>query len=160
MNGRGTGKPFLFEGLLSSIKRGKKKAGREEARIQRNHDVNRPSRCASMASFMAWESTEAFRAGRLPPEMLARCTQVGELSFPNVGARVFLPFEFWPWMIKVLQTLAFLHCLLFGNSRTRTRTNDECPTNEPLKNQGWRVIRLPSRSEAWLARVPPPAGRV
>ena len=79
---------------------------------------NRPSRCASMA-FMAWESTDAFRAGRLPPEMLARCAQVGELSFPNVEARVFLPFEFWPWMIKVLQTLAFLHCLLFSNSRTR-----------------------------------------
>jgi hypothetical protein len=54
----GTGKPFLFESLLFSIKRGKKKAGGEEAR--RNHDVNRPSRCASMASFMAWEPTGAF----------------------------------------------------------------------------------------------------
>jgi hypothetical protein len=127
----GTGKPFLLESLLFSIKRGKKKAGGEEARIQRNHDVNRPSRCASMASFMAWESTDAFRAGRLPPEMLARCAQVGEFSFPNVEARVFLPFEFWPWMIKVLQTLAFLHCFLVGNSRTRTRTR----TNVPLTNR-------------------------
>jgi len=33
---------------------------REDVRMQRNHDVNRPSRCASMASFMAWEPTGAF----------------------------------------------------------------------------------------------------
>ena len=121
--------------------------------MQRNHDVNRPSRCASMASFMAWESTDAFRAGRLPPEMLARCAQVGELSFLNVEARVFLPFEFWPWMIKVLQTLAFLRCLLFSNSRTSTRRRDEHEEEGrgrgrreeggEVKNRGRRAIRLP-----------------
>ena len=33
---------------------------REDVRMQRNHDVNRPSRCASMASFIAWEPTGAF----------------------------------------------------------------------------------------------------
>ena len=153
MNG---GVPFSLKAYYSRSSVARKKPVARRARIQRNHDVNRPSRCASMASFMAWESTDAFRAGRLPPEMLARCAQVGEFSFPNVEARVFLPFEFWPWMIKVLQTLAFLQCLLFSNSRTR----DECPTNEPVKNPGWRVIRLPLRFEAWLARVPPPAGRV
>ena len=84
-----------------------------------------------MASFMAWAPVEKIFSGP---------------GFEQKAAKE----------AKIWEALSFLRFLLFNKLRRR----DECPTKNPLKNQGWRAIRRRSRSAAWLEWLPPLAGRV
>src|SRR6476619_1577067 len=106
----GTGKPFPLESILFSIKRGKKQS-RWQGGSYATQSRREPAITLCVNGLVYGVGVDR-RLSRRPPSARndRSCAQVGELSFPNVEARVCLPFEFWPWMIKVLQTLAFLHC--------------------------------------------------